>query len=76
MYNTETVIRLIEQLQSIVSEGRSSLSVSDVNLLKDCINFLETVRDSGKPVNVASDEIVSNVIVIFLRVLFSGDFDN
>lgn len=75
MFNTQTIIRLIEGIRSIVSESRSSLSVEDVNLLKDCIAFLETIRDADNSRSPVSTRIVVSVIEILLRVLFSGDFD-
>jgi len=75
MFNTQTIIRLIDGIQLIVSESRSSLSVEDVNLLKDCIAFLETVRDADNPRSPTSNKIVASVIEILLRVLFSDDFD-
>lgn len=73
MFNTQTVIRLIEGLQSIVSESRSSLSIKDVNHLKDCIAFLEIVRDADNPRSPASTEIISSVIKILLQVFLSDD---
>ena len=75
MFNTQTIIRLIDGIQLIVSESRSSLSVEDVNLLNDCIAFLETVRDADNPRSPSCENIVSNVIKIFLKVLLSDDFD-
>lgn len=74
MFNAQTIIRLIDGIQLIVSESRSSLSVEDVTLLKDCIAFLETVRDSDDPRSPTSTKIVLSVIEILLRVLFSDDF--
>jgi hypothetical protein len=75
MFNTQTIIRLIDGIQSIVSESRSSLSVKDVDHLKDCITFLETVRDTDNPRSPTSNRIVASVIEILLRVLFSDDID-
>lgn len=75
MFNTQTIIRLIDGIQLIVSESRSSLSVEDVNLLKDCIAFLETVRDADNPRSPSSIKIVSSVVEILLRVLLSDGFD-
>lgn len=75
MFNTHTIIRLIDGIQLIVSESRSSLSVEDVNLLKDCIAFLEIVRDADNPQSPSSVEIVSNVGKILLRVMLSDDYD-
>lgn len=75
MFNTQTIIRLIDGIQLIVSESRSSLSVEDVNLLKDCIAFLEIVRDTDNPRSPSSIQIVSSVVKILLRVMLSDDFD-
>lgn len=75
MFNTQTIIRLIDGIQLIVSESRSSLSVEDVNLLKDCIAFLEIVRDADNPRSQSSIQIVSSVVEILLRVMLSDDFD-
>ncbi len=75
MFNTHTIIRLIDGIQLIVSEGRSSLSVEDVNLLKDCIAFLEIVRDADDPRSPSSILIVSSVVQILLRIMLSDDFD-
>lgn len=76
MFNTKTVIRLSEGIQSIVSENRSSLSIEDLNLLKDCITYLETVQNDENPKSSSSCLIVTSVIEILFRILFSDDFDN
>ena len=75
MFNTQTVNRLIDGIQSIVSESRSSLSVKDVNHLKDCIAFLESVQSADNPRSPNINRIVGSVIEILLRVLLSDDFD-
>jgi hypothetical protein len=75
MINNQTVVRLIEGIRSIISESRSSLSVGDVELLKECIAFLETVRDMDDPGNPTSLEIVASVVKILLQVLLSHDLD-
>jgi hypothetical protein len=75
MVNRQTIERLIEGIQSIVSESRSSLSVRDVELLNECIGFLKTVREVDNPHDPASPEIVAMVVKILLHVLLSNDFD-
>ena len=75
MFDTHTIIRLIDGLQLIVSGSRSSLSVEDVNHLKDCIAYLEAVRDADNPRSPSSNVIVASVVKVLLRVLFSDDFD-
>ncbi len=75
MVNKQTIERLIEGIQSIVSESRSSLSVRDVELLNECIVFLETLRSMNYPRDPVSSEIVANVVKILLQVLLSHDYD-
>lgn len=75
MFNKQTICRLIDGIQSIVSESRSSLSVEDLDHLKQCIAFLETVRDTDNPKGSFSLEIVASVVKILLQVLLSEDFD-
>ena len=75
MINRQTVVRLIEGIQLIISESRSSLSVGDVELLTECIAFLETVRDMDNPHNPNSLEIVATVVKILLQVLLRHDLD-
>lgn len=61
-------------IQSIISESRSSLSDEEVSLLKECLTFLETVKEIDDYKSPSSIQIVSSVIEILLRVLLSGDF--
>lgn len=75
MINKQTIDRLIGGIRSIISESRSSLSVGDADLLKECVVFLETVRDADNPHNPASLEIVASVVKILLQVLLSHDLD-
>ncbi len=75
MINKQTIDRLTGGIQSIISESRSSLSVGDADLLKECIGFLETIRDADDPRNPAVLEIVASVVKILLQVLLSHDLD-
>lgn len=75
MFNSKTIDRLIQGIQSITTESRSSLSEDEVILLKECINFLETVKSANNPNDGNIVVIVSKVIEILLRVLLNDDFD-
>lgn len=75
MFNSQTIDRLIFGINSIVSDSRSSLSDDEVSLLKECLAFLETVKIIDDPKSPSTIEIVSSVIQILLRILFSVDFD-
>ena len=75
MFNSQTIDRLMLGIQSIVSENRSSLSEEEIALLKECITFLDTVKNVDDPKSPAAIGIVSSVIEILLRVLLSDDFD-
>lgn len=75
MFNRQTIERLIEGISSIISESRSSLSVGDVELLYECIGFLETAQNTDNPDNPVSQEIVVIVVRIFLQVLLSHDIN-
>lgn len=73
MITPQSIDRLKLGLQAIVSESRSSLSVEDIDLLNDCIAFLdnlETVRGYSSPQAVV---IVTRIVEILLRVLLSED---
>lgn len=70
-----TIDRLITGISSIVSENRCSLTNEEVNLLKDCIRFLETVKVVDDLKSQKTLEIVSSVMQIFLRVILSCDFN-
>ena len=74
MFNSQTIDRLVLGIQFILSENRSSLSNEDVGLLKDCIAFLETVKNAPDPKSPICMEIVTSVIEILLRILLSDDF--
>jgi len=75
MFNKQTISRLIDGIQSIVSESRSSLSVEDLDHLKQCVAFLETIRDTDNPKSSCTLSIVASVVKILLKVLLSDDFD-
>lgn len=74
MFNPHTIDRLMLGINSIISESRSLLSDDEVYLLKDCLNFLETVKYFDDPKSPSGLAIVSKVLEIFLRVLLAGDF--
>ena len=74
MFNPQTIDRLTAGIQSIISENRSSFSDQNVELLKECIAFLEAVRDAADPKNPLNNVIIARVIEILLRVLLSDDF--
>ena len=73
MFNPKTIDRLIQGIQSITTESRSSLSGKEITLLKECITLLETVKSTDKPRDGNSLVIVSKVIEILFRVLLSDD---
>lgn len=75
MFNPQTIDRLMLGIKSIVSENRSSLSEEEVALLEECITFLDIVKSANDPQSPDAIKIVSSVIEILLRVLFSDDFD-
>jgi hypothetical protein len=73
MFNPKTIDRLIQGIQSITTESRSSLSGKEITLLKECITLLETVKSTDNPRDGNSLVIVSKVIEILFRVLLSDD---
>ena len=74
MFNPQTIDRLAAGIQSIISENRSSFSDQNVELLKECVVFLETVTDAADPKNPLNNIIIARVIEILLRVLLNEDF--
>jgi hypothetical protein len=75
MFNLQTVDRLMLGISAIVSENRSSLSEEEVALLKECITFLDTVKNADDPTSPVIMSIVASVIEILLRVLLCEDFN-
>lgn len=75
MFNSQTVDRLMLGITSIISENRSSLSDDEIILLKECLDFLETVRTVDDPKSPSTILIVSKVIEILLRVLLNDDYE-
>jgi hypothetical protein len=75
MFNSQTIDRLMQGIQSIVSENRSSFSDEQISLLKECLTFLDSVKNAEDPKSPMLIQIVSSVIEILLRILFCEDFD-
>jgi hypothetical protein len=75
MITSQSIYRLRQGLLSIVSGSRSSLSDEEVNLLEDCIAFLDTLENVEGLKKSEAVTIVARVIEILLRVLLSTDFD-
>jgi len=73
MISLQSIDRLKQGLQAIVSESRSSLSDEQLVLLKDCIALLEVLEQTGGHRCPQAEDIVSNIVLMLLRVLLSED---
>ena len=73
MISLQSIDRLKQGLQAIVSESRSSLSDEQIVLLKDCIALLEALEQTGGHRRPEAEDIVSNIVLMLLRVLLSED---
>ena len=73
MISLQSIDRLKQGLQAIVSESRSSLSDEQIVLLKDCIALLEALEQTGGNCRPEAEDIVSNIVLMLLRVLLLED---
>jgi hypothetical protein len=71
MNNIEKIDRLVQCINTTISQCRSSLSDEDVCLLKECVTFLESVKCTDSSKELSTELILTTVCQVILRVVLA-----